>query len=257
MKDTYQALEDRLQAKKIQEEKTSFTFNGEKHDAYFAFDPEIHQKKPGIIVVPEWWGLNEYARERGKMLAALGYVAMSIDVFGKGTIAKNPQEAMACTRPFGADPSLCKGIVDTAILKFKTLDQLDSSNIAIIGYCFGGYVAINAGIMGSDVKAVVGFHPSLGVGKPVGDVRARFLICAGADDEFEKDHVQPFKQKMDAAGIHYIFNSYPDARHAFTNPNSTENARNFGIPVAYNAAADSASWQDMEGFFKEVFHKGK
>lgn len=251
---TYTAMQKSLSEKNIKEEKTSFQFNGKEHIAYLAYDTQQNGERPGIIVVPEWWGLNEYVRERAKMLADLGYVALAVDVFGNGDTAVNPQEAMNLTKPYNDDPSLSKKVVDVAIEKLKSFPMTDKNKIAVIGYCFGGYVAINAGILGADVKGVVGFHPSLGVAEPMKDsVKAKFLICHGSDDDFEKDNVKPFKQKMDSAGIDYKFIDYPNAKHAFTNPNATEKGEQFNIPVAYNEAADSKSWQDMKDFLKKIF----
>lgn len=247
-------MEKVLPTKNIQEKNDAFELNGTTHVAYVAFDSTVQGKRPGIIVVPEWWGLNEYARKRTRMLAGLGYVAMAIDVFGNGAIGHNPQEAMELIKPYNDDPSLSKKIIDTAIEKFKTYPQLDEDKIALIGYCFGGSVVLNAAKLGADVKGVVGFHPSLEGAQPDEDeIKSKFLICHGEDDAFENDNVNDFKKEMDAAGVDYIFKTYPDAKHAFTNPNSAENAEKFGIPVGYNADADSNSWEDMKSFLKEIF----
>lgn len=252
MTHTFDALKDSLQGKNIKEVKTSFTLNGKEHDAYISYNGSQLGKRPGIIVVPEWWGLNNYIRERGKMFANLGYVAMSIDPFGNGTIANNPQEATAATKPYYENPALCKELVDKAIEKLKTNDLVDTSDLALTGYCFGGFTAINAGILGAPVRAVAVFHPSLGVAQPQPGIKAKFLICSGSADEFEKNNVQPFEQKMNAAKIDYQFNSYPDAKHGYTNPGATANGEKFKIPIGYNAEADGASWQDMRSFFQRV-----
>lgn len=237
---------------KVHTQKDSFDLNGTTHDVYTAYEG-WEGKRPGIILIPEWWGLNDYAKQRAEMLAGLGYIAMAVDVFGNGAIGHNPQEAMELTRPFNEDPALSKTIINAAIRKFRSYPQLDAQKIALIGYCFGGSVALNAAKLGAGVSGVVGFHPSLKGAKPEGQVKARFLICHGADDAFENDHVNAFKNEMDAAGIDYSFKVYPNAQHAFTNPNSDENAKKFGIPVGYNADADSNSWEDMKLFLKKIF----
>ncbi len=247
-------MEKELSTKGIKEEKTSFNFNGTTHDAYVTWEGDNKDKRPGIIVIPEWWGLNDYARKRAAMLAGLGYTAMAVDVFGNGAIGHNPQEAMQLIKPYSTDPTLCKQIIDTVIQEFVTYPQVDENKIAVIGYCFGGYVATNAGVLGANVIGIVGFHLSLGGAKPVKDsVKTKFLICMGADDEFEKDNVVPFKEGMNNAGIDYIFKVYPNAKHGFTCPEADENARKFDIPVGYNAEADSQSWEDMKVFLKTIF----
>lgn len=247
-------MEKEIATKDIKEEKTSFDFNGTTHYAYVTWSGDDKSKRPGVIVIPEWWGLNDYARKRAKMLAGLGYTAIAVDVFGNGSIGHNPQEAMQLLKPYTIDLTLCKKVVDTAIQKFKNYPQLDENNIAVIGYCFGGFLALNAGKLGADVKGVVGFHPSLGGAKPNKDLaKAKFLVCHGADDAFENDHVVPFKKEMDDAGIDYSFKIYPHAKHAFSNPDADENAKKFDIPLGYNAEADNQSWEDMRSFLKKVF----
>lgn len=247
-------MEREQATKEINEEKTTFDFNETTHHAYVTWKGDKKDKRPGIIVIPEWWGLNDYARMRAEMLAKIGYTAMAVDVFGNGAIGHNPKEAMQLLKPYTADPMLCKKAIDTAIQKFNTYPQLDSNKIAVIGYCFGGFVAINAGKLGTNVRGIVAFHPSLGGARPIKDiVKAAFLVCHGADDAFENDHVASFKQEMDESGIDYTFIAYPHAKHAFTNPESDENARKFDIPVGYNADADSRSWEDMKAFLKKIF----
>lgn len=251
---TFTNMEKELSTKDIKEEKTSFVFDGTTHFAYITWEGDSKGKRPGIIVIPEWWGLNDYARKRAEMLAALGYTAMAVDVFGNGAIGHTPQEAMKLIKPYTVDLALCKKIIDTTIQKFKTYPQLDENKIAVIGYCFGGFVAINAGKLGANVKGVVGFHPSLGGVKPVKDsVKAKFLICHGGDDQFENGNVSGFKKEMDDAGIEYTFKVYPHAKHAFTNPEADANAKKFDIPLGYNAEADSNSWNDMKVFLEKIF----
>lgn len=254
MKETYSDLKEKLASQDIHVEKTSYQFDGKTYLADFYYQTKEVGKRPSIIVVPEWWGLNDYTKTRAKMLAGLGFAAMAIDVFGNGETGQNPAEAMALTKPYNSDPSLSKKIIDAALQKLKTFSQVDTSKIGIIGYCFGGFVAINAGVLGADVKAVVGFHPSLGGIHPEKNIKAKFLICHGTDDEFEKANVEPFKKAMDSAGIDYTFKDYSGAKHAFTSPKADESGKQFGIPIAYNAAADSASWDDMKSFLQSALH---
>ncbi len=248
MQETFNNLVAGLASKNIKEQNTDYEFDGKKYFAVFDYDIDSTGKRPGIIVIPEWWGLNDFIKTRAKLYASLGYAALAIDVFGNGDTARNPTEAMAFTKPYYDDGALVVNIVRTAIEKLKSFPQVDSSRIAVVGYCFGGYSAITAGVSGLGIKAAIGFHPSMGGINPQKGVKTKILVCHGTDDKFEENNVGPFKQRMDAAGIDYIFKDYQGAMHAFTNPGATEKGKEFNIPIGYNAAADSASWQDMKQF---------
>ena len=238
----------------IIEEKTTYESNGKTYDAYVTYDENIKGKRPGILVVPEWWGLNDYTRSRAKQLAELGYAAMALDVYGDGKQGNTPEEAGKLASTYYNDLSLTRVILDAALTKFKTYPQVDSSKMAAIGYCFGGAVVLNAAKLGIDLKGVVSFHGGLqGVTPDKSKIKAKILVCHGAADNFENPHVAQFKKEMDSAGVAYTFKEYPDATHAFSNPNATEVGKKFNMPIAYNEAADKASWEDMKKFFKNIF----
>ncbi len=204
----------------------------------------------------EWWGLNEYSRSRARQLAEMGYIAMAVDMFGDGKTGDDPKSAEELATPFYKDPTLAKTRLDAALNKLKEYTQTDSANIAAIGYCFGGFVVLNAAKLGADLKGVVSFHGGLG-GVPVKKdlMKSQILICHGEADDFVNKEVEPFKKEMDSPGIEYTFKSYPNATHAFTNPGATEKGKKFNMPIQYNAAADSASWNDMRAFFDRIFIK--
>lgn len=241
---------------KIHEESVTYSLNGKEYKALYAYDENQKGIRPAIIVVPEWWGLNDYAKSRAKQLAELGYAAMAIDVYGDGKIGADPKEAQELTAPFYKDLSLAKTMIDAAINKIKSMPDVDTANIGAIGYCFGGGVVLNAAKLGANLKGVVSFHGSLKGVTPNKDlVKAKILVCHGAADDFENPNVAQFKKEMDSAGVAYTFKEYAGATHAFTNPESTEVGKKFNMPISYNAAADSASWNDMKIFFKDVFGK--
>ncbi len=228
-----------------------YTFNGKQSNGFIAFDQNRKGKRPIVVVVPEWWGVTDYVRTRAKQLAALGYFAIDADLFGDGKTASNPQEAMAFTKPFFTDPSLALPAVEAAAAKAATFQEADSTRVAAIGYCFGGFIVLNAAKLGAPLKGVVSFHGGLGGVQPKkGQTAADILVCQGAVDQFvpEADQIA-FKKSMDSVGAHYLFISYPGATHAFTNPAATALGEKFKLPIAYNGAADSASWKDMESFF--------
>lgn len=243
-------------APRLKEEYVTYTSNGTTLKGYVVYDENIKGKRPAVLVVHEWWGLNDYAKMRARMLADLGYVAMAVDMFGDGKTASNPQEAQTLTKPFYQDPRLGKTRLDAAIARLKEFPQTDPSKMAAIGYCFGGSVVLNSAKLGADLKGVVSFHGGLaGVPATKGLLKAKILVCHGADDKFvSAQDVNTFRHQLDSIGADYIFKVYPGATHAFTNPNSTEVGKKFNMPIAYNAEADKNSWNEMKAFLQKLFH---
>lgn len=214
-----------------------------------------NNKKPIVLVIPEWWGLNSYTKDRASQLARLGFFAMAVDLYGDGATVDNPQKAGEMATPFYKNPQMAKMRFDAALQKIKTFDQADTNRVAAIGYCFGGAQVLNMARMGEDLKGVVSFHGNL-IGVPLNKdiLKAKILVCHGADDQFVKgDEVNLFKKQMDSIKADYKFIAYPGATHAFTNPAATETGKKFSMPIAYNAAADTASWHEMKNFLGQVF----
>ncbi|HLO37667.1 MAG TPA: dienelactone hydrolase family protein [Lacibacter sp.] len=246
-----------VKAPVLKEENVTFTSDTNSMNGFVVYDENIEGTRPAILIVPEWWGLNDYAMMRARELAKLGYIAMAMDMYGHGKIADNPDSAGALAGPFYQNPQLAKTRMEQALSKLKSYKQADANNIAAIGYCFGGAMVLNTARMGLDVKGVVSFHGNL-VGTPLNKdlLKAKILVCHGAADSFvPATEVATFKQQMDSAGIPYTFKEYADAVHAFTNPNATAMGEKFKIPIKYNAAADSASWKDMKEFFTSLFQQ--
>ena len=228
----------------------STTMNG-----FVAYDTSIDTKRPAILVIPEWWGLNDYPKMRARELAKLGYIAMAIDMYGNGLTTDSPSTAGKLATPFYINPQKAKARIDAALVALKSFMQTDTGKIAAIGYCFGGGMVLNAARLGENFKGVVSFHGSL-VGTPANKelLKAKILVCHGADDPFvKKEEVDQFKKQMDSIQADYTFKAYPGAVHAFTNPHATEVGKKWNIPIAYNAAADSASWKEMKAFFDKIF----
>lgn len=238
----------------IKEEPVTYSVDGINFKGYVTYDSRQQGKRPAILVVHEWWGLTDYPRSRARQLAQLGYIAMAVDMYGDGKTGEDPKTAQALATPYYKDPTLSKTRLDAAIKKLKTFPQTDTSKMAAIGYCYGGFIVLNAAKLGADLKGVVSFHGDLS-GVPVNKnlLKAKILVCHGEADQFTNPEVAGFKKSMDSAGVDYTFKSYPNAMHAFTNPASTENGKKFNIPIAYNAAADAASWSDMKAFFAKIF----
>jgi len=241
----------------IREENLTYSGDGATMAGYLVYQEANKDKRPAVLVVPEWWGLNDYTKGRAKQLAELGYVAMAIDLFGDGKTADNPDSAGKFAMPFYKNPASAKARIDAAIAKLKTYGIVDTANIAAIGYCFGGGMLINTARLGDELKGLVSFHGSL-IGTPARKdlLKTKLLILHGNADQFvpQKD-VAAFKKQMDSIGADYKFVGYDSATHAFTNPNSTATGLKFKMPIAYNAHADSASWQEMKSFFSALFKK--
>lgn len=239
----------------VKEENVTYTGDNVTMDGYVAYDSNIKSKRPGILVVHEWWGLVDYPKMRAKKLAELGYVAMAVDIYGNGKTVDNPTDAGKMAAPFYQNPQMTKARFDAALNKLKTFSRVDTNNIAAIGYCFGGGVVLNMARLGENLKGVVSFHGGLVGVPPKKDLlKAKMLVCHGAADQFVKpEEVAEFKKQMDSVGADYTFKQYPDATHAFTNPAATPLGEKYKIPIRYNAAADSASWNDMKAFFAKIF----
>jgi len=239
----------------IKEENITYTGDGVNMKGFVAYNEASDAKRPVVLVVHEWWGLNDYSKGRAKQLADLGYLAMAVDLYGDGKTADNPEAAGKLSGPFYKDPIMAKARFDAALAKIKTYAVADTNNIAAIGYCFGGGMVLNFARQGEKLKGVVSFHGSL-LGVPLDQnlLKADVLICHGEDDKFVKpEEVAEFKKEMDAIGASYMFRSYPGATHAFSNPIATEVGKKYNMPIAYNAAADTASFNEMKLFFNTIF----
>jgi len=233
---------------------------------FLAWDDAVTSKAPapGILVCPEWWGNNEYAHSRAKQLAELGYVALAIDMYGKGEDGKakttsDPKVAGEWAGGVYKDPKVLAERVTAGYNTLTSQAIVDAKNTAAIGYCMGGTIAMSLARTGADLKAVVAFHASNISAS--GDAAAAFaanekikatiLICHGQDDEFVKPgELDTFHAQMKAAKVDYVLSSYSGAVHAFTNPKADD----YKVPgVAYNKNADRRSWDAMKALFVEKF----
>ena len=222
---------------------------------YVAYNPSIKGKRPVIVVIPEWWGCGAYVRKRADMLATLGYIAIAADFYGEGKMGNDPKEAGELAGPFYGNPQLAKQRIEAAVNKVKEFPQADATKMACIGYCFGGSMSLFAAKLGMDFKGVVSFHGGLaGVPATAGTTKAKILVCHGTADKFVSDEeVKKFRNNLDSVKVAYTFIAYPNATHAFTNPDATAVGKKFSMPIEYNQKADKKSWADMKTFFKTIF----
>jgi dienelactone hydrolase len=219
---------------------------------YLAYDDAVHGKRPGIVVVPEWWGLNDYIKSRAEKLAKLGYVAFAADIYGDGVVTTDPKVATEKSGEAKKNNWLrTRGKL--ALERLLNDEHVDPQNVAAIGYCFGGGTVLEMARDGDDLKGVVSFHGALKSEHPAesGKVKARVLVCHGAADPLvPQEDVKALEDEMKKANADAKVIQYPDAKHAFTNPDADK----YGLPpVAYNKAADQKSWHDMLAFFAEIF----
>ena len=221
-------------------------------EGYLAYDDSLTGKRPGILVVHEWKGLNAYAKHRADMLAQLGYVAFAADIYGKGVHPESIPVAAAISSKFKADRLLLRARVNVGLDVLKAQPNVDQSNLAAIGYCFGGTAVLELGRSGADIKGIVSFHGGLSTPTPqdAKNIKAKVLALHGAADPFVKpDEVAAFEKEMTDAKVNYHLIKYPGAMHGFTNPANQNNPPG----ALYNEAADKASWIEMQKFFKEIF----
>lgn len=247
-----------LMSAKIVTRPVAYEHAGVKLEGWLAYDAgkvSASNPAPGVLVLPEWWGLTDYPKARAEQLAELGFVAFAADMYGAGVTTDDPKRAGELAGTFYGKPLMAERAR-------AGLDQLLATGLvadgqaAAIGYCFGGATAQVLAYSGAPLAGIVSFHGSL-VPAPEGAAarnRARFLICHGAVDPFIKpEEIDAFMKSMNEGKFDYQFVSYAGAVHAFSNPKADEIARRSGIPIAYHPAADRRSWAHMRVFFDEIF----
>lgn len=223
---------------------------------YLAYDDSIESQRPGILVVHEWWGHNDYARTRAEMLAELGYTALALDMYGEGKVADHPDDAMAFMMAATSDAAALADRFDAAHELLKGHQTVKADQIAAIGYCFGGTVVLNMARAGRPLAGVVSYHGSLDTQAPAQDgaVQASVLVFTGAEDPMvPAEQVAGFEQEMQAAHVDYELINYPGVKHSFTNPQADEFGKRFSMPLAYDADADRDSWARTQQFFDRIF----
>ncbi|WDY59204.1 dienelactone hydrolase family protein [Pseudomonas sp. PSKL.D1] len=231
---------------------------GKRYVGYYAYDDAIEGKRPGIVVVHEWWGLNDYAKRRARDLAALGYNALAIDMYGDGKKTEHPAEAQAFMAEAMKDPKEAIERFDAGLELLKKQPNINKHQIAAVGYCFGGKVVLDAARRGEKLDGVVSFHGALATQTPAkpGVIRAKILVEHGeADSMVTPEQVTAFKAEMDAVKADYKFVGIPGAKHGFTNPDADRlsHGEHGGPDIGYSKAADESSWADMQAFLKSAF----
>ena len=239
----------------IHTEDLSYDAAGATMKSFLAYDADVSGPRPTVMVVHEWWGLDDYIRSRCRQLAEAGFTALGVDMYGDGKTGANPDEAAALMNGVLGDMEAGTARIQAAAAALGNVAQADASRMACMGYCFGGAVSLHAARIGMDLRGVVSFHGALGsFHTPApGSIKAKVLVLHGAADVLvPDDQVTAFKAEMDACGADYEFVAYEGALHGYTNPEATERGNTYGLPLAYDEATDKQSWQDMTNFFAKV-----
>ncbi|MCB2144998.1 MAG: dienelactone hydrolase family protein [Deltaproteobacteria bacterium] len=238
---------------KVVSQSIAYTEDGVSLEGYLAYDDTVSGKAPGILVVHEWWGLNDYVRSRAEQLARMGYVAFALDMYGKGKSTEHPDQAAAWMKAINAnmDQWLKRAMAGLDVLKKQP--RVDTRRMAAIGYCFGGATVQVLAYGGADLKGVVSFHGSLippSAEQAGRTTQAKILICHGAQDPMNTpEAMTAYVNAMNASTIDWQLIVYGGARHSFTNPDADKRSM---AALAYSPSADRRSWQQMTNFFNEV-----
>ena len=220
---------------------------------YLAYDDSVTGRRPGILLVHEWWGLNDYVRRRAEQLAGMGYVAFAVDMYGQGKQTHHPKEAGEWSKAIMQNQEQWRNRASAGLAVLKKQPQTDPARMAAIGYCFGGATVQQLAYSGADIKGVVSFHGALQEppADATGKIQSRILILHGAADDFvTPEQLQSYLSAMTRSGLDYQMIIYSGAKHGFTNPNAGE----YGIPaLGYSPEADRRSWDHMRLFFDALF----
>jgi dienelactone hydrolase len=237
----------------IKHKTVTYKSGGDTMEGYLAWDDSQTGKRPGILVVPEWWGLNDDAKKRADQLAALGYVAFAADMYGNAKVTDSPKEAGMLAGGIRKDAKKWEAHAKAALAVLEHDDKVDPQKLASIGYCFGGSTSMMLANVGAPIRAVVSFHgaPVPPTPEQAKGIKAKILILNGADDaNIPPAKVEELKHAYEAGGVSVRAVNYPGARHSFT----VAGADSRGLDnIRYNADADRESWAEMRKLFKDVF----
>lgn len=224
-------------------------------EGFLVYNEAADEKRPGILVIHEWWGHNEYTRERARMLAEEGYTALAVDMYGEGKQAQHPDEAGKFAGMVMNNMPMAEARFDAALEKLRSHPSVDPDRIAAVGYCFGGSVALTMANMGKDLDAVAAFHSGIQLPvMPSEKLEARVLVANGAEDPMiQESQVEAFKKALDSVGADYQYISYEGATHAYTSKEADSLGKAFDLPLAYDAEADQKAWNKLLEFLESTF----
>jgi dienelactone hydrolase len=227
--------------------------DGTRVESVLVFDDAGAAKRPALVMVPNWMGVNDAQIEKAKRIAGKDYVILVADVYGKAVRPANADEAGKAASAMYADRGALRARVNAALDQLANAKDapVDGSRLGAIGFCFGGASALELARSGADIAGVVSFHGNLGsdlAAKP-GEVKARVLALNGADDSYvPAAQIDAFNQEMQAAGVDWQFVNFGGAVHCFAEPDA-----NSGPGCLYNERAAKRAFRMMRDFFDEAF----
>jgi len=243
----------------IKEEPVTYADGETTMKGFIVYDDAVNGKRPGIVMVHEWWGITKHIHNEAQKFAQQGYTAFIADMYGDAKTADNPKDAGALSSSVMKSPTVMESRFNAAKAQLAKHASVAPQRIGAVGYCFGGAVVLNMARAGTDLAAVAGFHASLGLNTPApspGTVKAKILVLNGADDPFVKrEQYDVFKKDLDAAKADYRVIEYPGAVHAFTNPEATALGQKFNLPLKYDAQADQEAKAEAAKFFAANLQK--
>mgnify|MGYP000011036158 CR=1 FL=1 len=242
----------------LQTETVDYNIRGQTFTGYIAWDDSVEGKRPGVLVVHEWWGHNAFVRKQAERLAKEGYTAMAVDMYGADRKAEHPDDAKAFMKEATSNFKKTRRRFNNAREILMRHDTVDPQRIAAQGYCFGGSVVLNMARDGADLDGVVSFHGSLGdalMAEP-DNVKARVRVFTGGADNFvPAKQVAAFTREMQNAGVDLTLTTFPGVKHSFTNPDADQYAKKFDMPVAYDKEAAERSWRETLEFYHAIFSR--
>lgn len=214
----------------------------------YLYKPANKKSRGGVLVVHEWYGLNEYARSRAMQLAELGYTTLAIDMYGNGKVADHPKEANAFMTESMKDQNEIREKFKAGMKTLVELGEVDPDKIAALGYCFGGGISLQMARAGLNLAAVASFHGALGTTTPAknGVIKGKILVGnGGADPMVPASDVASFTKEMHEAGVDFELLNFKGALHSFTVKSADEVAKKYKMPVGYDREADERSWNAL------------
>ena len=240
---------------KVATKDIAYEQDGQKLEGYLAYDDAKSGPRPGVLVIHEWWGLNDYVKSRTKQLAEMGYVAFAADMYGDHKVTRDAKQAQEWSGAFYSTPAKFAARSKAGLDVLRSQPQTDKSRLAAIGFCFGGSTVLQLAYSGEPLKATVTFHGGLMPPQEsqLAQIKSPILILHGAEDGFIKpETIDQVRTSLDKAKVDWYMVTYANAVHAFTNPD----ADSFKIPgIGYNEKAARRSWAEMQDFFREQFRR--
>lgn len=197
--------------------------DGTRFHSILVYDDATAAKRPGLVMVPNWYGVNDAAVEKAEMIAGSDYVILLTDMYGASVRPQqgHADQAQAAVKPLYADRALMRKRVNEALAQLKAQAAsapIDSGKLAAIGFCFGGSAVLDLARSGADVAAVVSFHGGLGTDSPAlaKHIKARVLAMNGADDKGTMPDADKFMDEMRMSPADWQFVVIGHAVHCFT-----------------------------------------